>query len=99
MVTAKPKHSRDAAPDPDVDLGREEGAAPGGGPASPPRASRWAAMISEGFFARALDTGEPGEIYKASIRFAALVRRNMSETECRRVSVELILEAEAGDAS
>lgn len=56
----------------------------------------WAGMISKGFFAEALETGKAGEIYKAAIRFAAIVRRSMSDVECRRVSVELILEAEAG---
>ena len=54
----------------------------------------WRRIVEHGFFADAIRTGSAPEIYKAAIQFAALVRRRMSASECRRASVELILEAD-----
>jgi hypothetical protein len=57
-------------------------------------AAVWRAAASCGFLDKALQTGEAMEVYKAAIKFAAMVRRSMSELDCRRASVELILEAD-----
>ena len=76
---------------------------PGGtsyGPSAGPGAQEggsaaWREVIASGFLARALATDDGPEVYKAAIKFAALVRRGMTTEECRRASVELILETDA----
>ena len=55
----------------------------------------WQEAASSGFLAQAVDSGELSEVYKAAIKFAAYVRGGMSQAECRRASVELILEADS----
>ena len=58
----------------------------------------WEEVLQRGFLAEAAEDGDAPELYKAAIKFAALVRRSMSWSECRRASVELILEAEGIDS-
>ena len=70
--------------------------APGGEPSRPLCVARENELGRlSGFLDKALQTGEAMEVYKAAIKFAAMVRRSMSELDCRRASVELILEADA----
>ncbi len=55
----------------------------------------WCEASARGFLAEALTSGDGPEVYKAAIKFAAQVRRTMTAEECKRASVELILEADA----
>lgn len=74
--------------DPDTDPGKVSAENSESGPAA------WHAIVASGFLAKALATDDGPNIYKAAIQFAALVRRGMTAQECRRATVELILEAD-----
>jgi len=52
-------------------------------------------VVTTGYLARAIETGDSVAIYKACITLAAMVRRSMTRVECSRASVELILESQA----
>ena len=61
-------------------------------PASSENIRKWQKVITTGFLAQALKSGDAIDLYKATVKFAALIRKSMSDLECRQASVELIIE-------